>query len=133
MAELLHITSRYLGQEATFNPRLPNRPSIDEDRTVERVPVCSTVDECLAAITALKAPPVGYLYRLKGSPRSFGVDYDSPMRLVPDWEQSNEIWLTRPAPFVFQYAISIDATLEAIGWRRLDPSEQERLLAEIVG
>lgn len=118
MAELFHISFSYLGEEAELSPRIPHRPAIGEDKAIERIPVCSTVDECLIAITALKAPQIGYVYRLAGQAKSYGVDYDTPMRLVPDWEQSNEIWLTRPAPFAFQYAIEIDASLGSISWRR---------------
>lgn len=104
-----HVSTHDHGLYHTFEPRIPRGPAIGEDRATPRISVAEDIDRCLLGITGLKCPPIGYVYRLHG--RAKGFDFDTPMRKVPDWEETNEAWLLEPNPFRLVMVIAIEFNL----------------------
>lgn len=100
----LHISTDYLGPQVTFHPRVPLCASVSEDRTSPRICVAATVELCLKGLTFLRTEHVMYVYQAI-QPES--IDWDSPRRLVPDWEVSEEVWITQPCRFKFLYPIYV--------------------------
>lgn len=100
-----HVSSKYLGQNIVLEPRRPRGPAVQEDRETRRISVCGDVDACLRAITGLKCPDIGFVYRLHG--HAHGLDCDTPQRRVPDWETTEEAWLREPNSFRFVTPIRI--------------------------
>lgn len=95
---LFRVEFKDLGQFVVLDPYIPRRASVSEDVTIPRIPVCAEVGECLRAITTLHLKDRGWVYRARMKPRP-QIDYDSPMKLVPDWEDTNEVWITEAVGF----------------------------------
>lgn len=132
MPDLYHLSSDDLGDYPTLEPRLPRTPAAREDKTIPRIAVAASVDECLAGITALKANGRYHVYRLRGQAR--GADYDTPARLVPDWEQTNEVWLLEPNLFRRVGIIEVISTswdmrgFGRVEWRWIEDGRRSRMI-----
>jgi hypothetical protein len=129
MPDLFHLSSDNLGGYVTLKPRLPRTPAVGEDTSVPRIAAASSVDDCLAGLTALKAHGRYHVYQLRGQAR--GLDADAPARLVPDWEQTREVWLLESNLFRKIGVIDVVSTswdtrgFGKVEWRWVDEGNSE--------
>lgn len=115
------VEPKHHGDRVRRDPYIPARASVGEDKTIERIPVCAEIGQCLRAITTLHLREQGAVYRAVARPRP-ALDYEAPMKLVPDWETTEEVWIVRPCFFEFVGLIEIKSGIlrkPEIEWRWL--------------
>lgn len=91
-----HLSRRYLGREVVLEPRIPSGAAVGEERATPRVSVGMDVEDCLLAITWVKATGrTFYAYRLADDVEPV----EPPRGAVPDVGDTRELWLLEPARF----------------------------------
>ena len=106
---LFHVSSVKLAN-VILEPRVPDNFLVRngyEDKTTERISVCKSIDDCLAAMSRSLKNKDFYVYKLKDT----NVKKKTPsVKELPDVSITNEVWLLEPSEFELVGKIHITGT-----------------------